>query len=91
MTTWTSELISEKLKTSDAWVARAIYRLATDFGSIPKEELAAVTTASDDKIFFDSLRAFFSANGFFTDRHISLGRLKIRKAYIDYLVKVSND
>jgi hypothetical protein len=79
--------IKAKLESSDAWVARAIYRLNSDFDSI--STINAPAELADDKIFFNQLSTFFGLHGFFTDRHIALARKKIRAHYIMFLVHLS--
>lgn len=90
MTTWDTQSLKAKLKASDAWVARAIFRLASDLKSIPLSTAAEVQLCNDDLLFFDNLKQFFADNGFFTDRHIAVARNKIRDPYVDYLVVIAN-
>lgn len=89
MSTWDTVKVNQKLKTSNAWVARAAYRLAHEMNSID----AAVRPAEFhvDLLYFISLKDFFAANGFFTDRHIELARKKMRAPYVDYLAMISNE
>ena len=86
--TWTRISLKDKLQSSNTWVARAIYRLSSDMQNI--EAALRPATFSDDAIFFSSLCGFFADNGFFTDRHISIARLKMREPYLDYLVVLAN-
>lgn len=90
MTTWDKESLKAKLKESDAWVARAIFRLASDMGSVALPTVEATQLGNDDLLFFSNLRTFFADNGFFTDRHIAVARQKIRDPYVDYLVIIAN-
>jgi hypothetical protein len=87
---WDRDSLKAKIKSSNSWTARAIYRLSTDFSSIPNDLGIDESLRKDDKLFFDGLRTFFSDNGFFTDRHISIARAKIRDPYIDFLVVIAN-
>jgi len=88
MTTWTTESVTEKLKESASWVARAIYRLAEDGDQLAK--LYTGPEAKDDRTFFMNLADYFREHGHFTDRHIAIARRKIRPAYIEHLVNVAN-
>lgn len=83
------DTFKKSLATSDAWVARAIFRLSCDWNNMVQFGNAPATK-QDDKLFFDNLRQFFADNGFFTDRHIAVARQKIRDPYIIYLVSVAS-
>jgi hypothetical protein len=88
--TLSKDILTNQLKVSDAWAARAIYRLGKEFDQMAAIfPGAAAQRAQDDKLFFESLIQFFADNGFFTDRHIAVARVKFRQPYIDYLFMVA--
>lgn len=83
---------------SDAWVARAIWRLGTAKGAFKAQvnnvyqnilnadpsEMNSARCASDFEL-FKTVREFYESNGYFTDRHIALVRKKLRPEYIAFL------
>jgi hypothetical protein len=87
---YNTAMLTEKLATSNAWVARAIYRLASaeslNFNRDSNQKKYHL-----DKEFFVELKKFFIENGHFTDRQIILAKRKIRFEYVEYLVGVIND
>lgn len=91
MTTWDAASIKEKLAKSDAWVARAIFRMADEMGQVTLlTSPESVQLGKDDQLFFKNLREFFAEHGFFTDRHIAVARNKMRDPYVGHLVIIAN-
>jgi len=90
MTIWDKDSIKQKIAGSNAWFARAIWVLADAGTSLRLDTPELEQQAKDDVKFFQNLRDFFKDNGFFTDRHISVARNKIREPYFDYLTMAAN-
>jgi isocitrate dehydrogenase kinase/phosphatase len=88
--TWNNVSLKAKLNSSNAWIARAIFRLASDLGNVNVADAKIQIQVNDDKLFFRNLKAFFADNGFFTDRQIGVARQKMRDNYVDYLVTIAN-
>ncbi len=85
---WTSEEIANNLKTSDAWMARAIYILGSNFDELSKKH--GISDKKADRTFFISFFNYFKENSHFTPRQIKLGRAKIREQYIEVLKELAN-
>lgn len=87
--TWTVEAIQQKIANSDAWVARAVFLLGSDYDKF-QSTCGFIDSVKHDKLFFINFHSYYKTNGYFTSRQLKIGRGKIRNEHLEYLVSQAN-
>ncbi len=86
---WSNEEIKQKLLSSDAWMARAMYALGENFDELTKKH--GLQSKNSDRTFFLNFATYFKENGHFTPRQVKLARQKVRDQYLDILRQLANE
>lgn len=86
---WTTDVIQQKIATSDAWAARAVFLLGSDYDKF-QSTCGFTENVKHDKLFFTNFHSYYKTNGHFTARQLKIGRGKIRQEHLEYLVSQAN-